>query len=282
MLEKLKPQKKYSKDQNSQMRPAYEFKRKFLWNIFIITSITFFTITCFSVTMPSAESVADSCIQCHSNPSFLVTDKKLYKYFRDWESSTHALENITCTDCHGGDPSKTDKKNAHGKDIQQILTPVKYDQISVTCGKCHQDNADSFRKSRHYRILTETDHSTRYTPTCVTCHGSINTSIPRPDDIAKICTSCHNAITENNPEIPEAVSYLIERLMFINYYTRVHIFNKNVLKKDPEFFTRIKDEFSELSQIWHTLDLNKIEEKTMRIRIMLSKERKLLNEKNEK
>ena len=278
MLEKLKAQKRYSKDRVYQMRMAHELKRKFLSDSFIITYIAFFFVTCFTVTTASAEDVTNSCIQCHSNPAFRITNKKLYKYFRDWEVSIHALEGVTCVGCHGGNPNSTDKKKAHGKDIQELLTPVKYELISVTCGKCHEENAKNYKKSKHYKTLTEKDRSSHLTPTCVTCHGSINTSIPKHDDIADICTSCHNAVTENHPEVPEFASYLIERLSFINYYTR-YLISKGVMEENPQFSKTINEEFSGLSQVWHTLELDRIEEKTMQIRTMLLKRRKELDDK---
>jgi hypothetical protein len=278
MLEKLKAQKRYSKDWRYQMRMAHELKRKFLSGSFILTSIAFFFVTCFTVTTVQAESVTNSCIRCHSKSAFSITDKKLYKYFRDWELSIHAQEGVTCVDCHGGNPNRTDKKKAHGKDIQQLLTPVEYEQISVTCGKCHEENAENYKKSQHYKILTEKGRS-HPTPTCVTCHGSINTSIPKHDDIAKICASCHNAVTENNPENPEIASYLIERLSFINYYSR-YLISKGVLEENPQFSTTIDKEYSELSQLWHTLELDRIEKKTLQIRTMLMKKRKEVSQAN--
>jgi hypothetical protein len=277
MLEKLKAQKRYSKDRGSQMRMIHELKRKFLLGSFIITAIAFFFVAFFTVTTASAEDVANSCIHCHSNPAFRITDKKLYKYFRDWELSIHALERVTCVDCHGGSPNKTDKKKAHGKDIQQLLVPVKYERISATCGKCHGENADNYKKSKHYRILTAKGGFSRLTPTCVTCHGSINTHIPKHDDIADICTSCHNRVTENHPEVPEFASYLIERLSFINYYTR-YLVSKGVMEKDPQFSKTIREEFSALSQVWHTLELERIEEKTRQIRTILLKRREELRD----
>jgi len=254
MLEKLKEQKWYSKDRGYQMRMAHEFKRKFISVFFIIISIVFFFVTCFTATTVSSEGVANSCIQCHSNSDFRITDKKLYKYFRDWEASIHAQEEVTCVDCHGGNPDSTDKEKAHGEDMQQLLTPVKYERISVTCGKCHEDNAKNYKKSKHYRILTAKGGSSRLTPTCVTCHGSINTPIPKHDDIADICTSCHNPVTENHPEVPEFASYLIERLSFINYYTR-YLISKGVMEEDPQFSKTIREEFSGLSRVCHTLEL---------------------------
>ena len=271
MLEKLKEQKWYSKDRGYQMRMAHECKRKFLSHSFIITAIAFFFVTSFTVTTASSEDIANSCIQCHSNPAFRITNKKLYKYFRDWELSIHAQEWVTCVDCHGGNPNSTDKEKAHGKDIQQLLTPVEYEQISMTCGKCHEENAENYKKSKHYRILTGKNRSS-LTPVCVTCHGSINTSIPKPDDIANICGSCHNAITENNPENPEIASELIKRLYFLNYLTR-YLISKGVLEENPQFSVTIDQEFSDLAQIWHTLELDRIEQKTRQIRAMLMKKR---------
>ena len=164
---------------------ANELKRKFLSKAFIITSLAVFFVSCFTVTALSSEDVENSCVQCHSKTSFRITDKKLYKYFRDWELSIHAQVGVSCVDCHGGNPDETDKKKAHGKDIQQLLTPVKYEQISVTCGKCHKENVVNYKKSKHYRLLMKKGRS-HLTPTCVTCHGSINTSIPKADGKADI------------------------------------------------------------------------------------------------
>jgi hypothetical protein len=276
MLEKFKVQKRYSKDRRYQRRTAHEVKRNFLLYSFVIASMAFLFVTSFTVTTVSSEGIANSCVQCHSKPAFRGIDKKLYKYFRDWELSIHAQEGVTCVDCHGGNPNSPDKKNAHGNDIQQLLTPVKYEQISMTCGKCHEKNAENYKKSKHYRILTEKGRA-HPTPTCVTCHGSINTSIPKHDEIANICASCHNAVTENNPENPEIASYLIERLSFINYYSRF-LLSKGALKDNPLSSAAINNEFSELSQIWHTLELDRIEEKTLQIRAMLMKKRKELRQ----
>jgi hypothetical protein len=261
-----------------QMKMVHERMRKFLSKSFIIISIAFLLVTSFNVTNASSVDVANSCIQCHSNPSFRITNKKLYKYYRDWELSIHSMERVTCVDCHGGNPTIPDKEKAHGKDIRQILSPVKYERISETCGKCHEENAKNYKKSKHYRILTKKGGSSRLTPTCVTCHSSINTSIPKPDDVADICTSCHNPVTENHPEVPEFASYLIERLSFINYYTR-YLISRGVMKEDPQFSKKINEEFSELSQIWHTLELARIEEKTLQIRTMLLQRRKELEDK---
>jgi nitrate/TMAO reductase-like tetraheme cytochrome c subunit len=278
MSEKLKAQKRYSKGRGYQIKMAHELKRKFLSASFIISALAFFFVTFLTVTTASSEDVENSCIQCHSNPAFRITNKKLFKYFSDWELSIHALEKVSCVDCHGGNPNTTDKMKAHGKDIEQLLTPVKYELISVTCGKCHKENAENYKKSQHYKKLTEKGDHSRLTPTCVTCHGSINTSIPKHDDIAGICTSCHNPVTENHPEVPGLASYLIERLSFINYYTR-YLISKGVMEEDPQFSKTINEEFAGLSHVCHTLELDRIEAKTKQIRTILLKKRKEMDDK---
>lgn len=227
-----------------------------------------------------AKEVSNTCIECHSRPGFRVTDKKLYKYFRDWELSIHAQEGVTCFDCHGGDPESSIKEKAHGRDIKQLLTPVKYERISATCGRCHKKNAENYKKSKHYRVLTK-EGRLHPTPTCVTCHGSINTSIPKSESIASICSHCHNAVTENHPENPEIASYLVERLSFINSYFR-YLISKGVLEKSPDFSKTVDVELSELAQLWHTLDLDKIEDKTLHIRTLMMKKGKELRKGRKK
>jgi cytochrome c553 len=254
-------------------------KITFLSTFLFITSIAFLFTTGVAVNRVSAEDVSNSCVECHGQESFRVTDKKLYKYFRDWELSIHAQEDVTCCDCHGGDPNSADKEKAHGKDIEQLLEPVRYERISVTCGTCHEKNAENYRKSRHYRILAGKGRS-HPTPTCVTCHGSINTSIPKSDSIADICAHCHNTVTENHPENPEIAGALVERLSFINSYFR-YLINMGVLEKSPDFSKTIDKERSELAEIWHTLELDRIEDKTLEIRTLMMKKGKELRKQRE-
>ena len=278
MLEKLILQIRHSKGRRYQMRMVLKPMQKLLSLSFFIALMAFLFVTFFNATIASSKDLANSCIQCHSNPTFRITNKKLFKYYRDWELSIHALKNVTCVDCHGGNPNSTDKEKAHGKDMQQLLTYVKYERISETCGKCHKENAENYKKSKHYKILTGKDRSSHLTPNCVTCHGSINTSIPKHDGIDDICTSCHNPVTEIHPEVPEIAGFLIERLNFINYYTR-YLISSGVMEENPQFLKTVNEEFSELSQIWHTLELERIEEKTRQIRAMLMNKRKELDNK---
>ena len=50
------------------------------------------------------------------------------------------------------------------------------------------------------------------------------------------------------------------------------------MEESPQFSKTVNEEFSELSQIWHTLELDRIEEKTRKIRGLLIKKRKDLGD----
>jgi len=62
-------------------------------------------------------TVKDSCVACHRNPDFLVQNKKLYDYFRDWQLSIHQQNDVSCSDCHGGNPEIADQQGAHGGEV---------------------------------------------------------------------------------------------------------------------------------------------------------------------
>jgi cytochrome c553 len=255
-------------------------KSSFLPVFLFVSLVAFCLVFSFAVPTASAAGVTNTCIECHGDPDLRVTNKKLYKYFREWELSIHAVEEVTCADCHGGNPDKTDMNEAHGKDIRQMLQSVEYEQISTTCGRCHKENAVKYKETKHYRMLTA-KAGRRITPNCVTCHGSINTSVPTSDEIRKMCSHCHNAVTENHPEIPEMASYLVDRLYFINSQYR-YLISKGVLKRSPDFSTTIDNELSELAHVWHSLDMDRIEEKTLQIRsLMMKKGRELRKERQQ-
>ena len=38
----------------------------------------------------SAADAPNSCVECHGNPDFLVTAKKLFDYYQEWEISIHS------------------------------------------------------------------------------------------------------------------------------------------------------------------------------------------------
>ncbi len=67
------------------------------------------------------------------------------------------------------------------------------------CGKCHGVEFYKFSRSAHYKLLETTGKG----PECVTCHGSMVTSILTPDTVQSVCEKCHNDRMGIFPCVPE-------------------------------------------------------------------------------
>jgi len=211
-------------------------------------------------------AVADaqgSCIACHSNPDFLVTAKKLYDYYQDWEISVHRQEDVGCEDCHGGNSEARDQKGAHGSEVSGGLTAgsaVSFENIPSTCGNCHGDIYEGFRKSNHFGHIVKKKQE-KQGPNCVTCHGSMNTTVLNVNTVKKACQRCHNEATANHPEIPEKASDILNRFLSIQRYHR-YIGIRGDPAETQAFFAVMDERVRDLSVLWHTFDLPKIDKET--------------------
>ena len=211
-------------------------------------------------------AVADaqgSCIACHSNPDFLVTAKKLYDYYQDWEISVHRQEDVGCEDCHGGNSEARDQKGAHGSEVSGGLTAgsaVSFENIPSTCGNCHGDIYEGFRKSNHFGHIVKKKQE-KQGPNCVTCHGSMNTTVLNVNTVKKACQRCHNEATANHPEIPEKASDILNRFLSIQRYRR-YIGIRGDPAETQAFFAVMDARVRDLSVLWHTFDLPKIDKET--------------------
>jgi nitrate/TMAO reductase-like tetraheme cytochrome c subunit len=211
----------------------------------------------------SANGARDSCVECHSNPDFFVTAKKLYDYYQEWDVSVHRQEDVSCEDCHGGNSRIRDKKGAHGTDVSGGLTagsPVSFENIPSTCGVCHDDIYEGFRKSNHFPHLVEKKQE-RQGPNCVTCHGSINATVLNVNTVKKTCLRCHNDETENHPEIPDKASDALNLFLSIQRYYR-YIGIRGEPADTQTFFAVMDKRVRDLSVLWHTFDLPKIDTET--------------------
>jgi hypothetical protein len=201
----------------------------------------------------------DSCTACHGDPSFLVTNKKLYDYFQQWEGSIHQLEGVTCQKCHGGNPKAKKKEKAHGAGVaaSDPSSGIYYKKIPQTCGSCHEDILEGFQQSNHYEHLDPKEADAQG-PTCATCHGSINAEILNVNSVRAACSHCHNEETENNPEIPEEATAVLNKFLSIQRFYRYI-----TIKAEPEeakaFFSDLDPRLRRLSVTWHTFDLEEIE-----------------------
>ena len=210
----------------------------------------------------SAEEAKDSCVDCHGEASFLVTNKKLYDYFQLWRSSVHKQEGVTCVDCHGGDPRSSDKAKAHGGDLgaARANSAVNFRNIPKTCGGCHEDIYQGFRESSHFEHLASKGQEDQG-PTCVTCHGSLSVEVLNVNTVEETCRKCHNEETENSPENAQEARALLNRFLSIHRYYR-YITKRGDPAETKRFFEEFDAQIHDLTVTWHTFDLEAIGEKT--------------------
>lgn len=221
----------------------------------------------------AAEPSGDSCVDCHGDPGFFSTNKKLYNYFQEWKDSPHQQAGVTCVDCHGGSRHQAEKNAAHGSAIGHTSTngTVACASIPVTCGKkCHSAVYEGFQKSAHFRkVRDQEEQASRQGgtarpldqeikgPVCVTCHGSINSRALNVNTVNTACAHCHNPTTQNNPAVTEKAEKLLRKLLVIQRFQR-YVRAKG-LASDQAFLTQIDARLKVLSQEWHAVDLQQIE-----------------------
>ncbi|MBF0557560.1 MAG: cytochrome C [Nitrospirae bacterium] len=125
----------------------------------------------------------DACIGCHSSD----TMKQEYRWIvENWKSSWHAQNNISCHDCHGGDPKDAAMSMSPSRGF--IGTP-KYAEVPDFCGKCHIGILKNYLESGHGKALKASGRG----PVCITCHGTHRIDKASIDIInEQTCTKCHS------------------------------------------------------------------------------------------
>ena len=222
----------------------------------------------------AAPPAKSSCVDCHSNPRLLVQNKKLYDYYRAWKVSIHGQENITCVDCHGGNPKVADKLAAHGDSALAASQPTSrtnYQNVPVTCARCHEEIYKNFKQSSHFEHLTVADKD-KQGPTCVTCHGSVNTSVLNINTVRSACARCHNKETDNHPDIPAQAEDVLSQFLSIHRYYRF-IATQGDPKQIKEVFKVIDPRIKRLNAYWHIFDLEKVGDETTELLDYLKQER---------
>ncbi len=222
----------------------------------------------------SADNERDTCTECHSNPDFLVTNKNLYEYYRQWKGSVHELDDVTCSDCHGGNRFAADKDEAHSNEVgdgSSADSTVNFRRVPETCGQCHDNIYDAFLKSDHHERLLEHEQG-KQGPSCVTCHGSLNASILSISTVEDTCNNCHNEETENNVEVPKHARDVLTLFQSIQRYYR-YIGARGEPKATRKFFRETDKRLRALTELWHTFDMEKIEAETKAVVALLKAKR---------
>ena len=130
---------------------------------------------------------AGQCVVCHAR---LPESSGAGHGFAAWRGSPHAAAAVGCEACHGGDPAATTPAAAHRGVVRSgdAASAVFFARIPDTCGRCHAAEAGYFRTSVHYARLRSDGHG----PNCVTCHGSMATTVLTPERVLGTCSACHS------------------------------------------------------------------------------------------
>ena len=213
-------------------------------SLFVITFSLFFVL----IINTNAFSV-DTCVDCHKDEKFRVQDKKVYDYFNKWKGSIHDIAGVICVDCHGGNPAKAKKEEAHAKNLSpaDVSSMVYYKNVPETCGKCHEEVYDNFVKSDHYKVLKKTGRG----PICTTCHGSLVTNVYYTSIVLSTCIGCHNQQNQNHPEVINTAEQILHRLNVSKGFmkwTSIHYKNKS------GELIKLNALYQNISDSWHQFD----------------------------
>ena len=150
---------------------------------------------------PRAEGV-NTCADCHAKLGGAHTD-----ITTQWQRSIHSERDVSCADCHGGDPGATTKEAAMSPAAGYVGVPAK-SAIPALCASCHSDvelmrqynlPTDQYAKyneSVHGKLLAEGDTNVT---TCFDCHGGhqvLKANDPAssvyPANVPALCAKCHS------------------------------------------------------------------------------------------
>jgi len=199
------------------------------------------------------ESGISCSIVCHEDK----LNKSTGSTYALWSVSTHALFEVTCEKCHGGDPLKVSKQEAH-KGISNIS--IQRANTPEMCGKCHTAELDQFKNSQHFKRLESNQEGPA--PACITCHQAHSVRVLTASEIEDFCSNCHNNITGINPTVPkraESALSSVKELQFEISKARSSVIlakanNKDVTASEADLesaMTILKD----IPSVWHRFNL---------------------------
>jgi hypothetical protein len=171
---------------------------------------------------------SSSCITCHAS----LPDRRLSDPVASFDHDIHRSKGLSCNDCHGGNPARSDQAGAKDKMYGYTGKPTAQ-QIPAFCGKCHSDanlmkrfnpslrvdQVQEYLTSVHGKRLQNGDPKVA---TCISCHGVHG--IRAPDDpqssvfplnVAETCGKCHS-------DAERMAEYGIAHDQFDKYRSSVH------------------------------------------------------------
>jgi len=195
-------------------------------------------------------------LECHAT----TIDKIAKSNYEQWTKSKHAMFNVTCNNCHGGDPASDLKETAH-KGVSRSSesnSSVFYRNVPETCGKCHTDELNQFKESMHYQKLK----ALKQAPTCDTCHGPHEFKVLNSTEFENLCSSCHNTEMKIAPDIPEKAVKAIENAEYLKTEIRKAESAIKLAKQQGKDVTVAQKELDNaiaiqdnLPVLWHSFNL---------------------------
>ena len=120
---------------------------------------------------------AEQCGVCHPESRVEYVD------------SIHAREELTCSACHGGDPTSRDPDAAHRGRFRSLADRL---VVPAMCAECHAD----LERMRPYNLPVD-----QYAVYLTSQHGQ---AISRGERRAAVCTDCHGGHRVLGPGDPES------------------------------------------------------------------------------
>ena len=207
-----------------------------------------------------ARDVACS-IECHAN----TLEKFAKSNYEQWTKSKHSMFNVTCDNCHGGNPGSEIKEKAHTgiKLASDPNSTIYYRNVPETCGKCHIEELNEFKNSLHYQSLKASKNA----PTCDTCHGPHEFKIViNKTDLHSLCSTCHNTEMRIAPDVPDTAITTVENAEKLkteitkaqSAIKQAKLEGKDISTAQKELDTAMSIQ-DHLPVLWHGFDLENFE-----------------------
>jgi len=219
-------------------------------------------ISMFFFLFPVSAFGSGSCIQCHE----AINRPSLKELHAEWNDSTHSRMGVTCENCHGGDPGKEDKEEAH-QGVYKSMDPkstVYYTNIPRRCGRCHKQEFLEFMTSGHYKMLMAKGVG----PNCVTCHDAMSTKVLQPAQLELFCGMCHNARMNRFPGILDQAKEVLLKMNRVSMeVVQTEAFLQSFrekgrnIRKAEGLLNQAKHELFACRKDWHAFKLDRINQR---------------------
>jgi len=147
-----------------------------------------------SPTGTQTASDVNHCATCHTEPALWdESNQRLFIAAEGLQGDAHWLKGVTCSKCHGGDPTSTNFATAHTG-----LAPI--NQLRQKCILCHNDQRLGLLKGVHAKAGEKDERGRGLPLDCGKCHGmNAHAIFPAKDPQSPVflnnqvrtCGTCH-------------------------------------------------------------------------------------------